>query len=123
MVRPGLTDPATLKNCREEDSLVRVAAPPQRYFRNVLMPDKVRLSRAYLVRANWCAQTGAHKLERANFWTDLGGVLSATCIALPPSRPRPRWRVALSEPEANAPEFRLSETMQVVDAQSSSEGF
>ena len=83
VVRPGLTDPATLKYCREGDSLVLVA-DPQRYFHNILMPDKVRLSRAYL--------------ERANFWSDLG-VLAATCIALLPSRPRPRWRTAASEPE------------------------
>src|ERR1700723_2392122 len=106
-VRPGLTDPATLKYCREEDSLVLVA-DPQRYFRTVLMPDKVRLSRAYL--------------ERANFWSDLG-VLAATCIALLPCRPRPRWRAALSEPESDAAEFMLSEPMQVIDAQSSGEGF
>jgi lipopolysaccharide/colanic/teichoic acid biosynthesis glycosyltransferase len=105
-VRPGLTDPATLKYCREEDSLVLVA-DPERYFRNVLMPDKVRLSKAYL--------------DRANFWSDLG-VLTATCIAVLPSRPRPRWRSA-AEPEANAPEFKLSEPMQVIDAQSSIEGF
>jgi lipopolysaccharide/colanic/teichoic acid biosynthesis glycosyltransferase len=105
-VRPGLMDPATLKYCREEVSLVLVA-DPQRYLRNVLMPDKVRLSKAYL--------------DRANFWSDLG-VLTATCIALLASRPRPGWRSA-AEPEANAPEFNLSEPMQVIDAQSSIEGF
>jgi hypothetical protein len=95
-----------LKYCREEDSLVLVA-DPQRYYRNVLMPDKVRLSKAYL--------------DRANFWSDVG-VLAATCFALLPSRTRPRWRSA-AEPEANAPEFKLSEPMQVIDAQSSSESF
>ena len=71
------------------------------------MPDKVRLSKAHL--------------DRADFWSDVG-VPVATCIALLPSRPRSRWRSA-AEPEANAPEFNLSEPMQVIDAQSSIDGF
>jgi lipopolysaccharide/colanic/teichoic acid biosynthesis glycosyltransferase len=106
-VRPGLTDPATLKYCREEDSLILVA-DPQSYFRNVLMPDKLRISRAYL--------------DRAGFWSDLG-VLTATFIALLPARPRPRWRSASAEPQGNGQEFNLSEPMQTIDAQSSIESF
>lgn len=106
-VRPGLTDPATLKYCREEDSLILVA-DPQSYFRNVLMPDKLRISRAYL--------------DRAGFWSDLG-VLAATFIALLPARPRPRWRSASAEPQGNGQEFNLSEPMQTIDAQSSIESF
>ena len=106
-VRPGLTDPATLKYCREEDSLILVA-DPQRYFRNVLMPDKVRISEAYL--------------QRANFWSDLG-VLAATFIALLPVGPRPRWRSASAEPQGNGLEFNLSEPMQTSDAQSPIESF
>ena len=106
-VRPGLTDPATLKYCREEDSLFLVA-DPQRYFRNVLMPDKVRISAAYL--------------QRANFWRDLD-VLAATFIALLPAGPRSRWRSASAEPQGNGAEFNLSEPMQTMDAQSSIEGF
>jgi lipopolysaccharide/colanic/teichoic acid biosynthesis glycosyltransferase len=49
-VRPGLTDPATLKYCREDECLSLI---PDRhlYYTTVLIPDKLRLSAAYLERA------------------------------------------------------------------------
>ncbi|HXR38562.1 MAG TPA: sugar transferase [Terracidiphilus sp.] len=97
-VRPGLTDPATVKYCREDELLALVPDPPH-YFKTVLMPDKVRLSAAYL--------------ERANVWRDLG-VLVGTALALFPSRwwpgfvedrlaqPRQAADVLFSEPASGA---------------------
>ena len=65
-VRPGLTDPASLKYCRETEILA--AAPdPMRYFKTVVTPDKLRISQAYL--------------HTANSWTDLL-VLAQTGLAI-----------------------------------------
>jgi lipopolysaccharide/colanic/teichoic acid biosynthesis glycosyltransferase len=50
-VRPGLTDPASLKYFREERVLAS-ADDPLDYFKNVVTPDKLRISQAYLDRAN-----------------------------------------------------------------------
>jgi lipopolysaccharide/colanic/teichoic acid biosynthesis glycosyltransferase len=69
-VRPGLTDPATLKYCHEEEFL-SLLPDPLRYYKNVLVPDKLRISAAYL--------------HRANVWSDLI-VLAATALALVPAR-------------------------------------
>jgi lipopolysaccharide/colanic/teichoic acid biosynthesis glycosyltransferase len=73
-VRPGLTDPATLKYHNECD-LLAAASDPLAHFRDVVTPDKLRLSAAYLERATvWSdfdvfAQTVAtvlvHSLGRA----------------------------------------------------------
>lgn len=49
-VRPGLTDPATLKYCRETEILAMVP-DPLRYFKTVVTPDKLRISQRYLRRA------------------------------------------------------------------------
>jgi lipopolysaccharide/colanic/teichoic acid biosynthesis glycosyltransferase len=68
-VRPGLTDPATLKYCHEEEFLSLVP-DPLRYYKNVLVPDKLRISAAYL--------------RRANVWSDLT-VLASTALALIPA--------------------------------------
>jgi lipopolysaccharide/colanic/teichoic acid biosynthesis glycosyltransferase len=65
-VRPGLTDPATLKYCCEVEMLAMVP-DPLRYFKSVVTPDKLRISQAYL--------------RRATVWTDLG-VLASTALAL-----------------------------------------
>jgi hypothetical protein len=65
-VRPGLTDPASLKYCRETEILA--AAPdPMRYFKTVVTPDKLRVSQAYL--------------DVANSWTDLL-VMARTGLAI-----------------------------------------
>jgi hypothetical protein len=50
-VRPGLTDPATLKYSCESDVLALVS-DPLHYFKTVVTPDKLRISQAYLGRAN-----------------------------------------------------------------------
>jgi lipopolysaccharide/colanic/teichoic acid biosynthesis glycosyltransferase len=68
-VRRGLTDPATVKYCREAEILALVSDPDE-YFKTVIMPDKLRISDAYL--------------QRATAWSDLV-VLACTFAALLPS--------------------------------------
>jgi len=68
-VRPGLTDPATLKYCRETE-ILELVADPLRYFKTVMTPDKLRISQKYL--------------RHATVWSDLG-ILARTGIALLPS--------------------------------------
>ncbi|MCG5516397.1 MULTISPECIES: sugar transferase [unclassified Ectothiorhodospira] len=46
-VRPGITGPATLKY-RDEETLLAGVDDPERYNREVIFPDKVRLNREYV---------------------------------------------------------------------------
>ena len=46
-VRPGITGPATLKY-RNEEALLAAQADPERYNREVIFPDKVRINRKYV---------------------------------------------------------------------------
>ena len=69
--RPGLTDPATLKYCREAEILA-MAPDPLEYFKTVVTPDKLRISQAYQ--------------QRANLWRDLS-VMTGTAVALLRSSP------------------------------------
>jgi lipopolysaccharide/colanic/teichoic acid biosynthesis glycosyltransferase len=46
-VRPGITGPATLKY-RNEEELLAAADDPERYNREVIWPDKVRINREYV---------------------------------------------------------------------------
>lgn len=46
-IRPGITGPATLKY-RDEESLLASQADPDKYNREVLFPDKVRINREYI---------------------------------------------------------------------------
>lgn len=46
-VRPGLTSPASIKYAREEELLSRVH-DPQKYFDEVIWPDKTRMNLAYV---------------------------------------------------------------------------
>jgi len=48
-VRPGITGPATLKY-RDEERQLASQADPERYNRDVIFPDKVRLNREYVER-------------------------------------------------------------------------
>lgn len=66
MARPGLTDPATVKYCREAEMLA-VVPEPLRFFKRVVTPDKLRISESYL--------------RNANVWNDLC-VIAATVKAL-----------------------------------------
>lgn len=65
-VRPGLTDPASLKYCNETEILESIA-DANRYFKKVITPDKIRISLEYL--------------QRRNAWTDIV-VLARTARAL-----------------------------------------
>jgi len=49
-IRPGITGPATLKY-RNEEALLAEADDPERYNREVIWPDKVRINREYI--RNW----------------------------------------------------------------------
>jgi lipopolysaccharide/colanic/teichoic acid biosynthesis glycosyltransferase len=64
--RPGLTDPATLKYCREAEILALVP-DPEEHFKMVVTPDKLRISHAYQLRAN--------------LWTDMV-VMAGTAVAM-----------------------------------------
>jgi lipopolysaccharide/colanic/teichoic acid biosynthesis glycosyltransferase len=46
-IRPGITGPATLQFCFEEDLLAK-QPDPEKYNREVIFPEKVRLNRAYV---------------------------------------------------------------------------
>ncbi len=46
-VRPGLTSPASIKYAREEEILSKVY-DPQKYFDEVIWPDKTRMNLAYV---------------------------------------------------------------------------
>jgi lipopolysaccharide/colanic/teichoic acid biosynthesis glycosyltransferase len=73
-VRPGLSDPATLKYCHEAEILALVPEP-LRYFKTAVTPDKLRISQAYL--------------ERANLWSDLGVMARTVCLLFAPWRHMP----------------------------------
>jgi lipopolysaccharide/colanic/teichoic acid biosynthesis glycosyltransferase len=75
-VRPGLTDPATIKYCREAE-LLALIPEPLRYFKTVVTPDKLHISLDYLAKAT--------------VWSDFG-VMVATALALYPANWRPRLR-------------------------------
>jgi len=51
-VRPGVTDPASLKYRHEAALLDKAANPEEEYVRNIL-PDKIAMSRDYIRRASW----------------------------------------------------------------------
>ena len=74
-VRPGLTDPASVKYCRESEILSRLD-DPDAYFKTVAIPEKIRISRDYL--------------ERAGIWSDAVIVLQTflALASLPFSRSR-----------------------------------
>src|SRR5215218_7728141 len=65
-VRPGLTDPVTLR-LRDEEALLASVDDPESFYRERLLPWKLRGYRDYLERRTWA--------------TDLG-VLGATALAI-----------------------------------------
>ena len=50
-IRPGITGPATLA-FRHEEALLAAQADPERYNREVIYPEKVRLNRIYIEQYN-----------------------------------------------------------------------
>ena len=69
---PGITDPASLAYCAEEQ-LLAAADEPERLYVEAILPDKVRRNLAYA--------------ERATVLTDLGVVLRTLGVLAGPSRP------------------------------------
>lgn len=53
-VRPGVTGPATLKYCNEEDLLAK-QTEPESYNREIIYPDKIRLNREYVENYSFLA--------------------------------------------------------------------
>lgn len=68
-VRPGITGPAQLRGIREEDVLA-ASDDPERTYREVLLPRKIRIDLGYARRAGFCtdlvllARTGLRVLAR-----------------------------------------------------------
>ena len=60
LVRPGITGPATLKY-RDEENILAAQEDPEKYNREVLFPDKVRINREYV--------------ENLSFWGDIQYIL------------------------------------------------
>jgi lipopolysaccharide/colanic/teichoic acid biosynthesis glycosyltransferase len=56
-VRPGLTDPVTLR-LRDEESLLAGAGDVESYYRERLLPWKLRGYRDYLARRTWVSDLG-----------------------------------------------------------------
>ncbi len=56
-VRPGITGPATLKY-RDEERLLAEQDDPERYNREVIYPDKVRLNREYVEQYSFLRDLG-----------------------------------------------------------------
>jgi len=59
-MRPGIRGPAALKY-RNEEELLAVQEDPERYNREVIYPDKVRINREYI--------------ENYSFFSDIGYIL------------------------------------------------
>jgi lipopolysaccharide/colanic/teichoic acid biosynthesis glycosyltransferase len=109
-VRPGLTDPATLKYCREVELLAMVP-DPLLYFKTVVTPDKVRISAAYL--------------GHASVWSDMG-VMARTAAALLPSKWLPwfahKWSPEQAVGLASAAESLSAVPVKGVEAETIAEG-
>jgi lipopolysaccharide/colanic/teichoic acid biosynthesis glycosyltransferase len=71
-VRPGLTDPASVHYCREAEMLPLVPDPFE-YFKTVVVPEKLRMSRNYL--------------QSATMLSDFRMIVKTAVVVLTPSRP------------------------------------
>lgn len=60
-VRPGMTDPASLK-FRDESSILASAADPEREYIEVILPAKLQIAGDYV--------------RKANLWSDLGLIVA-----------------------------------------------
>jgi len=100
-VRPGLTDPASMKYCREEE-LLALFPDPLLHFKAVITPDKLRISAAYL--------------DHATVWSDLG-VLMGTALALFPSNRLQRFIHMHSFQHSEAADLAFAEPIQRAEAQ------
>lgn len=70
-VRPGITGPAALAYRHEEEMLAR-ADDPERYNREVIWPDKVRINRNYVENWSWATDLASlRETIRSVFATDI----------------------------------------------------
>jgi lipopolysaccharide/colanic/teichoic acid biosynthesis glycosyltransferase len=51
-VRPGITDPASIRY-RSEAEILGSTPDPMNYYTNVILPDKIEISRRYVRSANF----------------------------------------------------------------------
>ncbi len=51
-LRPGMTDPASI-TYREEEEMLGVQSDPDRYYREVILPDKLKLNLEYVSRVSF----------------------------------------------------------------------
>lgn len=56
-VRPGITDIASIEYI-DENELLGKASDPEKMYIEQIMPEKLRLNREYLQRANFCSDLG-----------------------------------------------------------------
>jgi len=96
-VRPGLTDPASLKY-RSEAEILEAAPDAMHYFKTVVTPDKIRISKDYL--------------KRANAWSDFVIVIrTAVALGFPnahvPKTPPPPKPVLVAESTPRRQEPRV----------------
>ena len=71
-LRPGITGPATLRFLNEADLLAE-QSDPERYNREVIYPEKVRLNRAYIVNYRFRDDLGY-------IWKTLVGVARSSLV-------------------------------------------
>ena len=64
-VRPGITDPASIRYRSEAEILGRTQDPVN-YYANVILPDKIAISRAYV--------------RSANFWKDISLIFQTIAV-------------------------------------------
>ena len=63
-VRPGITDPASIK-FRNENELLAQASDPEKYYIDVIMQEKIRLYLDYVAKSSFCYDI---KLIFQTFW-------------------------------------------------------
>ena len=63
-VRPGITDPASIK-FRNENELLAQASDPEKYYIDVIMQEKIRLYLDYVNKSSFCYDI---KLIFQTFW-------------------------------------------------------
>jgi lipopolysaccharide/colanic/teichoic acid biosynthesis glycosyltransferase len=63
-IRPGITGPATIKY-REEESMLAKSDDPEKFNREVIWPDKVRINLAYI--RNWSLTKDIHYIIQTVF--------------------------------------------------------
>lgn len=66
-VRPGITDPASIK-FRNENELLKQAEDPEKYYINVIMQDKLKLYLDYV--------------ENRTFWGDIGLIFKTLWVII-----------------------------------------